>query len=67
MKDFSDKIIEKKKRIRWIDIAKGLTIILVIWGHTSVNQFWRGVIFSWHMPLFFCVKYTNVPFSDRYN
>lgn len=45
------------KRIKWIDIAKGITILLVIVGHsigdTSLGSIIRGLIFSFHMPLFF--------------
>lgn len=45
------------KRIKWIDIAKGITILLVIIGHsigeTSSGSIIRGLIFSFHMPLFF--------------
>lgn len=41
-------------RIGWIDVAKGIAILLVIIGHTltSGGEPWRA-IFSFHMPLFF--------------
>ena len=42
-----------KTRIEWIDFAKGLTILLVVVGHTISNGLIRGSIFSFHMPLFF--------------
>ena len=43
-----------KKRIDWLDIAKGITMILVIVGHTVNNPSpVRDIIFSFHMPLFF--------------
>lgn len=48
-----------RQRIDWIDFAKGITILLVIIGHNVSNPL-RGVIFSFHMPLFFilsCVTY----------
>lgn len=46
--------METKQRIEWIDIAKGIGIILVVLGHCvvksdSVHKF----IFAFHMPLFF--------------
>ena len=42
------------KRIVWIDIAKGLGIILVIAGHLfRYDSYISTVIFSFHMPLFF--------------
>ncbi len=47
------------QRIEWIDCAKGITILLVVLGH-SVYGMLRGVIFSFHMPLFFimsCLTY----------
>lgn len=47
------------ERIEWIDCAKGLSILLVVLGH-SVYGMYRGVIFSFHMPLFFimsCLTY----------
>lgn len=43
-----------KERLDWIDFAKGLGIILVVWAHT------RGIFTSYieqfHMPLFFFVS-----------
>lgn len=51
---------EQKQRIEWIDLAKGITILLVIVGHTVLEGFWgqivRGIIFSFHMPLFFILS-----------
>ena len=46
----------KKARIELIDIAKAITIVLVILGHTTGNletPMYRRVIYSFHMPLFF--------------
>ena len=43
-----------KQRLDWLDIAKGIAILLVIVGHTVNNpSIIRQVIFSFHMPLFF--------------
>lgn len=48
------------KRVRWIDAAKGITILTVIIGHTigknALGNFLRGIIFSFHMPLFFILS-----------
>lgn len=53
-------VSEQKQRIEWIDLAKGITILLVIVGHTVSEGFWeqivRGIIFSFHMPLFFILS-----------
>lgn len=45
-----------KRRIELIDILKAVTMFFVIWGHTALNSespFYRIVIYSFHMPLFF--------------
>ncbi|WP_270573426.1 acyltransferase family protein [Bacillus glycinifermentans] len=41
------------KRIDWIDVSKGLGIILVVLGHTPTTDWLKTFIFSFHMPLFF--------------
>ena len=46
-----------KKRIKWLDICKGIAIILVILGHIySIPKLLSEVIFSFHMPLFMIVN-----------
>ena len=54
-------IAPAKKRIEWIDCVKGIAIILVIAGHTVTpgigkQGLFRGLVFSFHMPLFFIVS-----------
>lgn len=45
------------KRIGWVDVAKGIGIILVILGHMpTIPIIIRLWIFSFHMPLFFFVS-----------
>lgn len=47
---------KKKARIELIDIAKAITIILVILGHTTGNletPMYRRFLYAFHMPLFF--------------
>ncbi|MSS14436.1 acyltransferase family protein [Porcincola intestinalis] len=47
----------QSNRIPWIDIAKGITIILTIIGHSlGYGTLGRNVIFSFHMPLFFILS-----------
>lgn len=42
-----------KERILWIDVAKGIAIVLMIIGHTvQFGNPIRNFIFSFHMPLF---------------
>lgn len=45
-----------KIRIQWIDIAKGLGIILVIIGHSGAPDIIRKYIYGFHMPLFFIIS-----------
>lgn len=62
---------EHKNRIEWIDFAKGLTIILTIIGHTvgadRNGSNLRGIIFSFHMPLFFVLSATTYKFSVNFS
>ena len=55
-----NKIIDEnktKKRLDYIDIAKGIGIILMIIGHAPLkNKYITNFIFSFHMPLFFLIS-----------
>lgn len=42
------------KRLKWIDVLKGIGMYLVILGHTHFAS--RGVIYAFHMPLFFLIS-----------
>ena len=42
-----------KNRISYIDIAKGIGIFLVIWGHIILSGPAYNIIYALHMPLFF--------------
>ncbi len=59
----------EKARCTWIDIAKGLGIVLVVYGHIQFRPVWLNVwLGSFHMPLFFflagltfnAAKYKNI-------
>lgn len=54
----------EKTRIEWIDMAKGLGMILVIAGHTFALKY-SGILYSFHMPLFFLLS-GLVYNSDKY-
>lgn len=45
-----------ENRVKWIDIAKGISIVFVIIGHTIPHGEFRNFIFSFHMPLFFILS-----------
>jgi len=52
------------KRYRWIDIAKGIGVFLVVLSHMpSVPWIVRGWIESFHMPLFFFIS--GYVFTDK--
>lgn len=42
-------------RVRYLDVAKGMTIILMILGHCAIPNYLAKIIFIFHMPLFFIV------------
>lgn len=48
--------LKTNKRIKYIDIARGIAIILMIAGHVCSNGWKRNIIFSFHMPLFIIVS-----------
>jgi fucose 4-O-acetylase-like acetyltransferase len=48
--------IKLNNRIQFIDVAKGLGIIMVVIGHISNNKLITGIIYQFHMPLFFFVS-----------
>ena len=63
------------KRLDWIDIAKGIGIILVVLGHTLVPQvretgfagFLWIFIYNFHMPLFFFLSGYLIETEDATN
>jgi acyltransferase len=40
-------------RLNWLDIAKGIAILLMVIGHTSIPSAFSNFIWAFHMPLFF--------------
>lgn len=40
-------------RISWVDVCRGIAIILVLYGHALSNDTQRFLIYAFHMPLFF--------------
>ena len=43
--------VKMENRIDWIDVAKGIAIILVVAGHVGYPTMGKAVIYSFHMPL----------------
>src|SRR5215207_4334268 len=61
------------KRIGYLDIARGIGILLVVLGHNdfgAISPFFQRVIYSFHIPLFFFLSgyfiNTSAPFSDYF-
>lgn len=44
---------QSKPRVAWIDMAKGIGILLVIFGHSGISKVPLAVIYTFHMPIFF--------------
>lgn len=44
---------EYPNRLSWLDISKGVAIIMMVIGHTSIPDALSRFIWSFHMPLFF--------------
>ena len=43
-------------RIRYIDLLKGIGIILMVLGHMHYSYMFEKFVFGFHMPLFFCIS-----------
>ena len=56
----------KIARINWLDISKGIAIILMIIGHSSLPKSISNFIWAFHMPLFFIASGWTTNFC-KYN
>ena len=45
-----------KRRIEYLDVAKGIGILLMIAGHIYANTWFQIVVYSFHMPLFLLIS-----------
>lgn len=48
--------MDTQKRLEWIDIAKAIAIMLVVFGHTMRAGTPQKIVYSFHVPLFFFVS-----------
>lgn len=53
----------KVTRIQWLDIAKGIAIILMVMGHSGIPGVLAGFIYAFHMPLFFIASGLTTQYS----
>lgn len=44
---------QSNNRIRWIDVAKAITILFVVFGHTALGDELRKIVYSFHVAAFF--------------
>ena len=49
-------MVAERKRDMSVDMAKGVGILLVIMGHAGCPEIPHGIIYSFHMPLFFLLS-----------
>ncbi|MFS0655406.1 acyltransferase family protein [Bacillus sp. 179-C3.3 HS] len=45
-----------RKRLDWVDAAKGVGILLVVMAHVPIHDGIKQFIYSFHMPLFFLLS-----------
>ena len=55
---------EDRIRLQWLDIAKGITIILMVMGHSAIPDVLGRFIFAFHMPLFFIASGITTKYSS---
>lgn len=70
----ADNLIKSKDRIGWIDIARGIGIFLVVFGHrvAGYTGLMARMIYGVHLPIFFIIsgyiydenKYNNMNWSQ---
>ena len=54
-----DVLFKKKDHEEWIDISKGIAVVLVVLGHfwyRSDLSLLNQIIYSFHVPLFFILS-----------
>lgn len=43
-------------RLDYIDIAKSLGMLTIIWGHVRLGDWSNAFVYAWHIPLFFVLS-----------
>lgn len=46
----------EKQRFDYLDVAKGIGILLVVWAHILLVGWSHRLIYAFHMPLFFLIS-----------
>lgn len=59
--------MSSSSRLAWLDIARGIGLILVVLGHNVVfmegNPYWHKYVYTFHMPLFFFLTGCTLSFG----
>lgn len=55
-----------KKRIKYLDTAKGILILFMLFGHVFLDGLPRQIIYSFHMPAFFIISGILIGNSDSW-
>lgn len=48
--------IDVASRVNYIDMAKGLSIMCIIWCHNEIPLWFNNWMFSFHVPIFFIIS-----------
>ncbi len=56
MSHCNEKSVGSDGRLCWVDVAKGIGIILVVFAHVNYTRAILDTIYSFHMPLFFIIS-----------
>jgi fucose 4-O-acetylase-like acetyltransferase len=54
-----------QSRLSWVDIARGIGIITVLYGHAISGDSFRHILYAFHMPLFFFLS--GIVFNPQKN
>lgn len=56
-----------KNRLDYVDVAKGLGMLAIIWGHICCKGWSNELVYSFHIPLFFFISgllYNNEKYKE---
>lgn len=56
-----------KERLYYLDMARGLAILLVVAGHIFPDSYFKIFITSFHVPLFFIISGCLIKYLDKYS
>ncbi len=44
---------QKKEHLLFIDLAKGITMLTILWGHVMLSGISNTIVYAFHIPMFF--------------